>query len=46
MSEFMREVLPDIADLVFAELYDDPPHLAALPEEEPLIARSVAKRRN
>ena len=42
----MREVLPDIADLVFAELYDDPPHLAALPEEEPLIARSVAKRRN
>ena len=27
-------------------MYDDPPHLAALPEEEPLIARSVAKRRN
>ena len=46
MSEFIRAVLPDIADLVFAELYDDPPHLAALPEEEPLIARSVAKRRN
>ena len=42
----MREVLPDIADLVSAELYDDPPHLAALPEEEPLIARSVPKRRN
>ena len=29
-----------------AELYDDPPELAPLPEEEPLIARSVAKRRN
>ena len=29
-----------------AELYDDPPGLAPLPEEEPLIARSVAKRRN
>lgn len=46
MSEFMRAVLPDSADLVYAEMYDDPPHLAALPEEEPLIARSVAKRRN
>jgi 4'-phosphopantetheinyl transferase EntD len=46
MSEFMRAVLPDVADLVYAEMYDDPPHLAALPEEEPLIARSVAKRRN
>jgi len=46
MSEYLRAVLPDIADLVFAEMYDDPPHLAALPEEEPLIARSVAKRRN
>ena len=29
-----------------AELYDDPPHLTPLPEEEPLIARSVAKRRH
>lgn len=29
-----------------AELYGDPPDLAPLPEEEPLIARSVAKRRN
>jgi 4'-phosphopantetheinyl transferase EntD len=46
MSEFMRAVLPDIADLVYAELYDDPSHLSALPEEEPLIARSVTKRRN
>lgn len=46
MSELMRAVLPDVAELVFAELYEDPPHLAPLPEEEPLIARSVAKRRN
>ncbi len=29
-----------------AELYDDPTDLAPLSEEEPLIARSVAKRRN
>jgi 4'-phosphopantetheinyl transferase EntD len=29
-----------------AELYDDPLDLAPLSEEEPLIARSVAKRRN
>ena len=35
-----------LSDLVCAELYDDPPGLAPLPEEEPLIARSVAKRRN
>ncbi len=42
----MRVVLPDSADLVYAEMYDDPSHLSALPAEEPLIARSVAKRRN
>ncbi|MGU3500342.1 4'-phosphopantetheinyl transferase PptT [Mycobacterium sp. C31M] len=29
-----------------AELYDDPPDLSPFPEEEPLVARSVAKRRN
>lgn len=46
MTDLMRAVLPDTAGLVFAEMYDDPPGLAALPEEEPLIARSVAKRRN
>ena len=46
MSELMRAVLPDRADLVHAELYHDPPHLSALPEEAPLIARSVPKRRN
>jgi 4'-phosphopantetheinyl transferase EntD len=46
MSEYMRVVLPDLTDLVFAELYDDPPHLVPLPEEEALIARAVDKRRN
>ena len=46
MSELMRAVLPDIADLVYAELYTDPSDLAPLPEEESLIARSVGKRRN
>lgn len=45
MSEFMKAVLPGRADLVYAELYEDPPDLLALPEEEPLIERSVAKRR-
>ena len=40
-------VLPgDVDALAAAELYSDPRELAALPEEEPLIARSVAKRRN
>ncbi|MBU8822427.1 4'-phosphopantetheinyl transferase PptT [Mycolicibacterium goodii] len=37
-------VLPD--RVASAELYEDPPGLTPLPEEEPLIARSVAKRRN
>jgi 4'-phosphopantetheinyl transferase EntD len=32
--------------VVAAERYDDPPEATPLPEEEPLIARSVAKRRN
>jgi 4'-phosphopantetheinyl transferase EntD len=36
-------VPPPIAS---AEMYADPADLAPLPEEEPLIARSVAKRRN
>ena len=46
MSEFIPVVLPELADLVYAELYDDPPGLAPLQEEEELIARSVAKRRD
>jgi 4'-phosphopantetheinyl transferase EntD len=46
MSGLMRSVLPELDGLVFAELYHDPPDLAPLPEEEELIARAVAKRRN
>ncbi|NTY58573.1 4'-phosphopantetheinyl transferase PptT [Mycolicibacterium sphagni] len=46
MSELMAAVLPDITDLVYAEAFDDPPGLTPLPEEEPLIAKSVDKRRN
>lgn len=40
----LGDVLP--AAVATAERYDDPPDAAPLPEEEPLIARSVAKRRN
>jgi enterobactin synthetase component D / holo-[acyl-carrier protein] synthase len=43
-TKLLAGVLPDV--VASAELYDDPPGLAPLPEEEPLIARSVAKRRN
>jgi 4'-phosphopantetheinyl transferase EntD len=40
-------VLPGSIDaLAAAEMYSDPRELAPLPEEEPLIAKSVAKRRN
>lgn len=45
MSQLIRAVLPDLADLVAAELLGDPPDLAPLPEEAPLIERSVDKRR-
>jgi 4'-phosphopantetheinyl transferase EntD len=37
---------PADKNLACAEVYSDPPGLAAMPDEEPLIARSVAKRRN
>ncbi|OBH03112.1 4'-phosphopantetheinyl transferase [Mycobacterium sp. E3247] len=48
MTEDMlvSSVLPASDGLAYAEAYTDPPGLAPLPEEEPLIARSVAKRRN
>ncbi|MBB3752223.1 4'-phosphopantetheinyl transferase EntD [Mycolicibacterium sp. BK634] len=46
MSDLMAAVLPQMADLVYAETYDDPPDLVPLAEEEPLIAKSVDKRRN
>ena len=44
VATLLSDVLPDKVSA--AEMYTDPPDLAALPEEEPLIAKSVAKRRN
>jgi len=46
LTTLMSAVLPDVADLACAELYSDPPGLTPMAEEEPLIERSVAKRRN
>ncbi|RAU98331.1 4'-phosphopantetheinyl transferase PptT [Mycolicibacter senuensis] len=46
MSRLLNTVLDPTPSLAWAERYDDPPGLAPLPEEEPLVARSVAKRRN
>jgi 4'-phosphopantetheinyl transferase EntD len=43
-GKLLSTVLPSL--LASAEMYGDPADLAPLPEEEPLIARSVAKRRN
>lgn len=40
----LRALVP--AAVMSAEAYVDPPGLMPLPEEEPLVARSVAKRRN
>jgi len=50
LTKLLSSVLPASGpaggNLAYAELYSDPPGLAPLAEEEPLIARSVAKRRN
>lgn len=47
VATLLSNVLPSrTSALAAAEMYTDPPGLAPLPEEEPLIARSVAKRRN
>src|ERR1700761_6451911 len=46
LNALMSAVLPSTADLACAELYSDPPGLTPMAEEEPLIERSVAKRRN
>lgn len=48
MSALLDAVLPQRgpAELAAAERYDDPPELRPLPDEEPLIAKSVAKRRH
>jgi 4'-phosphopantetheinyl transferase EntD len=46
-ATLLAGVLPgSVGALAAAELYTDPKELAPLPEEEPLIAKSVAKRRN
>ncbi|MFV9633338.1 4'-phosphopantetheinyl transferase family protein [Mycobacterium neumannii] len=46
-ASLLSGVLPaTTTGLAAAEVYRDPPDLAPLPEEEPLVARSVAKRRN
>jgi 4'-phosphopantetheinyl transferase EntD len=44
VATLLADLLPDA--VASAELYADPPGLMPLPEEEPLIARSVAKRRS
>jgi len=44
VATLLSDVLPH--KVAAAEMYTDPPDLAPLPEEEPLIAKSVAKRRN
>ena len=44
MTTLLSGVLPNT--VAAAEMYDDPTDLVPLPEEEPLVARSVAKRRN
>lgn len=44
MRRLIDPLLPK--DVAAAEVYTDLPELTALPEEEPLIAKSVAKRRN
>jgi 4'-phosphopantetheinyl transferase EntD len=43
-ARLLTGVLPEL--VASAELYVDPPDLLPLPEEESLIARAVAKRRN
>nr|WP_090274652.1 4'-phosphopantetheinyl transferase [Mycolicibacterium komanii]CRL67593.1 phosphopantetheinyl transferase component of siderophore synthetase [Mycolicibacterium komanii] len=46
-ASLLSGVLPaTTSGLAAAEVYRDPPDLAPLPEEERLIAKSVAKRRN
>ncbi|MDT5083631.1 MAG: hypothetical protein QOJ61_674 [Mycobacterium sp.] len=46
MSAVLPATGPAGGNLAYAELYSDPPGLTPMAEEEPLIARSVAKRRN
>lgn len=45
-ASLLSGVLPATTGLAAAEVYRDPPDLMPLPDEEPLVAKSVAKRRN
>jgi 4'-phosphopantetheinyl transferase EntD len=44
MTKLLGAVVPDTVSA--AEVFADPPDLMPMPEEEPLVAKSVAKRRN
>ncbi len=46
MSELMGALVPNVAELAAVEVFSDPPNLLPLPEEEALIATSVATRRS
>jgi 4'-phosphopantetheinyl transferase EntD len=47
VATLLSGVLPGASSaLAAAEMYTDPPELVPMPEEETLIAKSVAKRRN
>ena len=46
VATLLSGVLPGVESLAAAEMYTDPPDLAPMPEEEPLIAKSVPKRRS
>ena len=47
VATLLSEVLPaNLTGLAGAEMHSDPVELTPMPEEEPLIARAVAKRRN
>jgi 4'-phosphopantetheinyl transferase EntD len=45
-APLLATVLPAGSELAADEVYTDPPGLTPFPQEEPLIARAVAKRRN
>lgn len=46
VSSVLPATLEKPQSMAYSEVYSDPPGLVPLPEEEPLIAKSVAKRRN
>ncbi|WAC89846.1 4'-phosphopantetheinyl transferase family protein [Mycobacterium sp. Aquia_213] len=46
VSSVLPATVETAHSMAYSEVYSDPPGLAPLPEEEPLVAKSVAKRRN